>query len=73
MHYPSDDEVRQEFSIVYRAEYVSGTPTTSDETAHVEWLPIDQLGALPMDRSQRVSVSAGLSVRSGPWIDPVGD
>ena len=30
-HYTSDDEVRQEFSVVYRAEYVSGQPTPSAE------------------------------------------
>ncbi len=32
VHYTSNDEVRQEFTIVYRADYVSGEPTTSSET-----------------------------------------
>ncbi len=38
IHYTSDDEVRQEFTIVYRAEYVSGEPTASSETTQVEWV-----------------------------------
>jgi hypothetical protein len=51
--YTSNDEVRQEFSIVYRAEYMAGEPTVSDETLEVRWVPIDELADLPMDRSQR--------------------
>ena len=70
--YTSDDEVRQEFSVVYRAEYVSGEPTPSEETTRVEWVPVDQLDALPMDHSQRLRIDWGLN-QQRTWIDPIGD
>jgi len=72
IHYTSDDEVRQEFSIVYRAEYVSGEPTCSSETRRVEWVPSAELDRLPMDRSQRQRIHWALDQRR-TWIDPVGD
>jgi len=72
VHYTSDDEVRQEFTIVYRAEYLDGTPTPSQETSRVEWIDRDQITDLPMDRSQRMRIEWGLT-RSGTWIDPSGD
>ena len=71
-HYTSDDEVRQEFSVVYRAEYVSGKPTPSPETSRVEWVPVDQLPTLPMDQSQRQRLRWALD-QQGTWIDPTGD
>src|SRR4051794_20034533 len=37
IHYTSNDEVRQEFTVVYRADFVSGEPTTSSETVEVNW------------------------------------
>lgn len=70
--YTSDGEVCQEFSIVYRADYVAGLPTTSDESSRVEWVPVDELDALPMDRSQRHRITWGLAHPDGTWIDPSG-
>src|ERR687889_570755 len=35
VHYTSDDEVRQEFTVIYRADYVDGEPTNSDESKTV--------------------------------------
>ena len=72
IHYTSDGEVRQEFSIVYRAEFVSGQPTPSAETTRVEWVPVAQLDSLPMDRSQRERIRWALD-QQRTWIDPVGD
>ena len=72
IHYTSDDEVRQEFTVVYRGDYLSGQPTTSDETTRVEWVPIDQVAQLPMDRSQRMRLEWALA-QQGTWIDPTGD
>jgi 8-oxo-dGTP pyrophosphatase MutT (NUDIX family) len=71
MHYTSNDEVRQEFTIVYRADYISGEPAPSDETTEVKWVPIDQLDKLPMDRSQRIRIDFGLT-HTGTRIDPPG-
>jgi len=72
IHYTSDDEVRQEFTIVYRAEYVSGEPTASSETTQVEWVPAADLDTLTMDRSQRLRLQWAIN-QQGTWIDPAGD
>lgn len=39
IHYTSNDEVRQEFSIVLTARAVGGEPTPSNESSRVEWVP----------------------------------
>ena len=72
IHYTSNDEVRQEFTVVYRAEYVSGESTTSSETTVVEWVPIEKIDGLQMDRSQRMRVRWALD-QPGTWIDPIGN
>jgi 8-oxo-dGTP pyrophosphatase MutT (NUDIX family) len=72
IHYTSNDEVRQEFSVVYRAKYVSGEPTTSSETTRVEWVPIEDIPKLKMDASQRTRIEWALN-QQGTWIDPTGD
>jgi 8-oxo-dGTP pyrophosphatase MutT (NUDIX family) len=72
IHYTSNDEVRQEFTVVYRAEYVDGTLTPSSETTRVEWINRNDIPDLPMDRSQRMRINWGLN-QDGTWIDPSGD
>lgn len=52
--YTSNGEVRQEFSVVFTARPVSGTPTTSNESTEVRWVPPGEIGALTMDRSMRM-------------------
>src|SRR5690349_10574045 len=37
IHYTSNDEVRQEFSVVLRASPTGGQPRRSDESTNVEW------------------------------------
>lgn len=72
IHYTSNDEVRQEFTVVYRADYVSGEPTTSSETTIVEWVQVDDINRLTMDRSQRMRIQWAIE-QPGTWIDPIGD
>ena len=72
IHYTSNDEVRQEFTVVYRSDYVSGEPTTNSETTEVAWIPVADLGKLRMDRSQRLRIKWALD-QQGTWIDPAGD
>ena len=72
IHYTSNDEVRQEFTVVYRADYVSGQPVISSETSRVEWVPLDQVDKLRMDRSQRMRLEWAIG-QHGTWIDPIGD
>jgi 8-oxo-dGTP pyrophosphatase MutT (NUDIX family) len=69
IHYTSNDEVRQEFTVVYRAEPVGGTPKTSNESSRVEWVPIEQIQTLPMDVSQRKRITWALD-NAEPYIDP---
>jgi len=72
IHYTSNDEVRQEFSVVYRAGFVSGETATSSETTQVEWIPVIDIPALRMDASQRMRIEWALN-HEGIWIDPSGD
>ena len=45
IEYTSDGEVRQEFSVVFTAGYVSGEPTPSSESTEVRWVEPGQLPA----------------------------
>ncbi|MGH3616321.1 MAG: NUDIX hydrolase [Pseudonocardia sp.] len=67
--YTSDGEARQEFSVVFTARPISGTPTPSSESRRVEWVNADSVGALAMDRSMRVRVEHYLS---GPHTPHLG-
>jgi 8-oxo-dGTP pyrophosphatase MutT (NUDIX family) len=69
IHYTSNDEVRQEFTIIYRAESVGGEPTPSSESTRVEWVPIARIPDLPMDSSQRRRIDWALT-QAEPHIDP---
>ncbi|WP_433681211.1 NUDIX hydrolase [Nocardia sp. CA-119907] len=69
IHYTSNDEVRQEFTVVYRGEAIGGHPTTSNESTRVEWVPVEQIPSLTMDPSQRKRIDWALSERE-PYIDP---
>ncbi|WP_067475055.1 NUDIX hydrolase [Nocardia amamiensis] len=69
IHYTSNDEVRQEFTIIYRAEPVRGEPTPSSESTLVEWVSIDRIPHLQMDPSQRMRLDWALC-STEPYIDP---
>ncbi|WP_433594400.1 NUDIX hydrolase [Nocardia sp. CA-145437] len=69
IHYTSNDEVRQEFTVIYRGEVVGGEPTTSSESTRVEWVPVEQIPTLTMDPSQRKRIDWALS-KPEPYIDP---
>src|SRR3954454_20237274 len=49
--YTSDGEARQEFSVVFTARQVSGTPASISESRSVEWIDPTAVGQLQMDRS----------------------
>ncbi|MFD5179770.1 NUDIX hydrolase [Nocardia sp. NPDC058379] len=69
IHYTSNDEVRQEFTVIYRAEATGGEPTPSSESTLVEWVPIQDIPTLKMDPSQRKRVDWALT-QEQPYIDP---
>jgi ADP-ribose pyrophosphatase YjhB (NUDIX family) len=64
----SDGEVRQQFSICFRARYVSGEPTTSDESSAVRWVAHDELDGLSIHPSMRLRIDHGFERRSEPYI-----
>jgi 8-oxo-dGTP pyrophosphatase MutT (NUDIX family) len=53
IHYTSNNEVRQELSIVFTARPVGGEPTPSDESSEVRWIHPDDIPALQMDHTMR--------------------
>lgn len=55
--YTSNNEVRQEFSIVFTAQPVAGEPTPSDESREVRWIAQTELPTLTMDRSMRMRIA----------------
>jgi ADP-ribose pyrophosphatase YjhB (NUDIX family) len=66
--YTSNGEARQEFSIVYTARPLGGTPTPSSESREVHWVaPVDVEG-LQMDRSMRLRISHYLAGNGKPHL-----
>lgn len=57
IHYTSNDEVRQEFSIVLIARAVGGEAATSSESSEVRWTDPVLLPELQMDRSMRMRLA----------------
>ncbi|MGI8330373.1 NUDIX hydrolase [Actinomadura scrupuli] len=68
IHYTSNDEVRQEFSIVLIARPAGGTPTPSEESSQVQWIAPTEIEALSMDRSMRLRIKHYLEQRDTPVI-----
>jgi ADP-ribose pyrophosphatase YjhB (NUDIX family) len=66
--YTSDGEARQEFSIVLTARQVSGTPTPSEESKEVCWIPASHVLSLVMDRSMRIRLNDYLRGDPSPVI-----
>jgi ADP-ribose pyrophosphatase YjhB (NUDIX family) len=68
LHYTSNNEVRQEFSIVLTARPTGGHPTPSDESREVHWITPTAIEALKMDRSMRQRLTHYLEGRPGPVV-----
>lgn len=56
LHYTSNDEVRQEFSIVLTARPIAGEPTPSSESSEVHWVEPEKINDLKIDRSMRIRI-----------------
>jgi 8-oxo-dGTP pyrophosphatase MutT (NUDIX family) len=68
IHYTSNDEVRQEFSIVLTARPIAGHPRPSAESSEVRWINPDHLDELTMDRSMRRRIKDYLAGTGAPVI-----
>lgn len=63
-----DGEVRQQFSIAFRAHVVGGEPMTSSESDRVEWLTLDEIADLDMHPSMRMRLEHALDLGARPFI-----
>ncbi|MFK3983511.1 NUDIX hydrolase [Micromonospora sp. NPDC050397] len=64
----SDGEVRQQFSICFRARYLAGQPTESDESSRVEWIEQHALDELNIHPSMRLRIDHGYANLPQPYI-----
>lgn len=64
----SNGEVRQQFSICFRARYLGGQPTASEESAEVRWVARNELDELPIHPSMRLRIDHGFENRPKPYI-----
>ena len=64
--YTSNNEARQEFSILLTARMTGGRPTPSDESTEVVWTSPDDAAGLTMDRSMRLRLGHYLDGRTAP-------
>ncbi|GAA2748364.1 NUDIX domain-containing protein [Terrabacter aerolatus] len=63
-----DGEVRQQFSIAFKARLVGGDRRTSSESSEVEWLTSAEIDSLPIHPSMRLRLEHALSDRERPFI-----
>ena len=63
-----DGEVRQQFSIAFRATLLGGSPATSVESDRVEWIEPEQLDELELHPSMRLRIAHALAGGDRPVI-----
>ncbi|WP_116199564.1 NUDIX hydrolase [Amycolatopsis circi] len=59
-----DGEVRQEFSICFRAERTGGTPKTSNESSEVDWIPENKISTLNIHPTIRLRLKHSFEQRA---------
>ncbi len=68
LHYTSNDEVRQEFSVVFAGRPLAGETTTSEESSQVRWVAPERLDDGRMHPSMRLRLAHYLERRDQPYI-----
>jgi ADP-ribose pyrophosphatase YjhB (NUDIX family) len=63
----SDGEVRQEFSLCFRARPIEGEPRTSSESKEVLWVEPAELADLNVHPSIRLRIQHGFDHRTEPF------
>jgi ADP-ribose pyrophosphatase YjhB (NUDIX family) len=64
-----DGEVRQQFSICFRAQPLGGELKTSSESKEVKWVPLGDLDSLEIHPSMRLRIDHGVKgSRRTPYI-----
>jgi len=64
----TDGEVRQEFSICFRARFIGGKRRTSDESSEVHWLSHEDLTTLKIHPSILLRIEHGFEYRTSPYF-----
>lgn len=64
----SDGEVRQQFSICFRASHLGGALATSSESSSAEWFGREDLDQLDIHPSMRLRIDHGFGRRAEPYI-----
>lgn len=64
----TDGEVRQEFSICFRARLVGGELRTSNESSEVHWVAREDLESLNIHPSIRLRIDHGFQDRTTPYF-----
>jgi len=64
----SDGEVRQQFSLCFRAQPTGGIPAVSDESTEVRWVDRTELDSLAIHPSMRLRIDHGFEHRPEPYI-----
>ncbi|MFD4673108.1 NUDIX hydrolase [Lentzea sp. NPDC058450] len=64
----TDGEVRQQFSICFRARLLGGELRTSDESSEVHWVSRGNLDSLNIHQSIRLRIEHGFEERSTPYF-----
>lgn len=62
-----DGEVRQEFSICFRAKPIAGKPQVSNESSEVRWIEPEKLDSLSIHPSIRLRIKHGFANRTEPY------
>lgn len=68
IRYTSNDEVRQEFSIVFTARPLSGQLTASSESSEPQWVARESIHGLQMHPSMRQRIQRYLDERPQPYL-----
>jgi 8-oxo-dGTP pyrophosphatase MutT (NUDIX family) len=63
-----DGEVRQEFSLCFRARPVGGSIQTSSESRRVHWVSPDKVDKLNVHPTMRLRIQHGLEERAMPYV-----
>src|SRR6476659_3719349 len=63
-----DGEVRQQFSIAFRARLIDGQKRTSSESSEVVWMRPEAIEALDMHPSMRMRIQHALEEREVPHL-----
>ncbi|QFZ16592.1 NUDIX hydrolase [Saccharothrix syringae] len=64
----TDGEVRQQFSICFRATPTGGELRTSNESSEVHWVAREDLDALNIHPSIRLRIDHGFQARTTPYF-----